>query len=196
MGLIASFLLLCSVPGSAARIEVMTSSTSIAPGDALSVSVLGDSEGETAFTAAVLLVYSGNAVPADATGPFELESSTPDAIWETTGRTGACGLETFPPDSCLALEAFTDPGIRGNLLLGTFTIFEFDTSTAAPGSLLTFQAIPAGIGFFGAGPSEVVTVQVIPEPTPGLLVALGLLALAGGAKAGELFRRGAGSPGP
>jgi hypothetical protein len=38
--------------------------------------------------------------------------------------------------------------------------------------------IPEFSGFFGAGPSDVVTVQVIPEPTPASLVAIGLLALA------------------
>jgi len=170
--------LLGSISASAARLEVLVSSASVAPGDPLSVSVLGDSEGETSRIAGAILLYSGDVLPSDATGPFELLTTNPDALWFATPLMGRCGLAEDPASSCRAVDAFTDPSIRSDLLPGTLTIFDFDTSSALPGTLLTFQAVPTSGGFFGAGPSEVVTVQVIPEPASALLVALGVLAAA------------------
>lgn len=177
-GLIASISLLFGLPISAARLDVVASSTSIAPGDALSITVLGDSEGETAGLMFARLHYSGPVIANDAEGPFVLESSPSDDQWNVFGsQHGVCGRPEDPPMTCIAVSAFTDFGAL-DLLPSTLSVFAFDTSGAAPGSTLTFQVIPEFSGFFGAGPSDVVTVQVIPEPTPASLVAIGLLALA------------------
>jgi len=179
--MIAALSACCSLSAGAAYLDVQVSNSLIAPGDPLSVSVLGDSEGETSFTIVANLAYTGTVTPSDATGPFELLRSI-GYEWEPTALMGRCGLEEDPPSTCRALDAFTQFS-PADLLLSTFSTFEFDTSAALPGSVLTFQAVPAGgIGFFSAGPSEVVTVQVIPEPAAGLLVALGLLALGGRAR--------------
>jgi hypothetical protein len=174
-------LLLGSLSASAARLEVVSSSAVIIPGDPLSVSVLGDSEGEASFTAAAILLFTGGVIPSDAAGPFVLETTNVSSEWFATTFMGRCDvpeLPELPPDSCLAVHAFADPSAI-DLLPGTFSVFHFDTSLAVPGSVLTFQAAPAGgvgFDFFSAGPSEIVTVQVIPEPAPAALVALGLLA--------------------
>jgi len=178
VGWIASIVLLACLPAGAARIDVLASNSSVAPGDALSITVVGDSEGAVASQMFGRLHYSGDVEASDAQGPFDLRSSAGPDFWMTVGSEhGVCGRPGDPPRTCIAFSAFSDP-FATDLLPSTLSVFVFDTSGALPGSILTFQVVPEFSGFFGAGPSEVVTVQVIPEPAPALLVALGLLALA------------------
>jgi hypothetical protein len=127
--------------------------------------------------------YTGAVIANSAEGPFVLESSHTTLSWQVAGpEHGVCGRPEDPPMSCIAVSAFSDLVGSLDLLPSTLSVFAFDTSGALLGSTLTFQVIPEASGFFSAGPSEVVTVQVIPEPAAGLLVALGLVAVAATAR--------------
>jgi hypothetical protein len=171
---------------SAARLDVLASADSIRPGDALSITVTGDSEGAVAHLIRVLLEYDGLVEPSDAPGPFVLNTNPPSpypgAEWTALAQTGSC--DVVPVGTCVAVDAaslylFPISGPSLELLPSTLSVFAFDTSAALPGSTLTFQAVPDGVGFFVAGvQSEIVSVHVIPEPSTALLLGLGLTVLA------------------
>jgi hypothetical protein len=172
----------------AARLDVLPSATSIRPGDALSITVTGDSEGAVAGLIRVLLEYDGLIEPSNAPGPFVLNTEPPPlgAEWTIFPQHGRC--DATPVGSCIAAEAGSQLIPSGGpplvLLPSTLSVFAFDTSAALPGSTLTFQAVPDGVGFFGGGAqSDIVSVRVIPEPVPAALLGLALIAIA-------LLRRG------
>jgi hypothetical protein len=189
LGVFATMLLICGQPASAARLDVLASATIIRPGDPLSITVTGDSEGAVEVLIRALLEYEGLAEPSNAPGPFVLNTNPPfpGAEWTVLSQTGRC--DVTPVGSCVAVDAgsFSIPtgGPPLELLPSTLSVFAFDTSSAFAGSTLTFRAVPAG--FFGAPPSETVSVRVIPEPAPAALVGLGLMAVA-------LLRRSRHSP--
>jgi hypothetical protein len=173
-------LLLTAQVSTAARLDVLASAASIRPGDALSITVTGDSEGSGDVLIRVLLEYEGLVEPSNAVGPFVLDSGSSDE-WTVLPQTGRC--DVTPVGSCVAADAgslffFPELGPPLELLPSTLSVFAFDTSAALPGSTLTFQAVPDGFGFFLGGPSEVVSVLVIPEPASIALRGLGLIATA------------------
>ena len=171
----------------AARLEVIASEDTIQPGDLLTVSVLGDSDGEVGNALSALLVFEGISRPSDAMGPFVLNTTGGEsgiAEWgpRFPDRYGKCETPEDPLGTCRAAEAvfipFIDPAI--DLLPSTLSVFEFETSDLIPGGVIRFQAEPREPSlFFSAGPSEIVTVRVIPEPGTAVLVALGLVFLTG-----------------
>jgi hypothetical protein len=184
--------LLTSQAASAARLDVMASAASIRPGDALSITVTGDSEGAVANLIRVLLEHDDVIEPNNAPGPFVLNTNPrfPGAEWTVLSQTGRC--DVTPVGSCVAMDAasLTNPlgGPPRELLPSTLSVFAFDTSAALPGSTLTFQAVPDAVAFFVAGvESEIISVRVIPEPAPAALVGLGLIVVA-------LLRRSRQSP--
>ena len=169
----------------AARLDVLASTTSIRPGDALSITVAGDSEGATDELIRVLLAYDGPIEPSNAPGPFVLNTNPPSeypgATWTALVQTGRC--DVTPAGTCVAVDAassyfFPIFGPSLELLPSTLSVFAFDTSAALPGSTLTFQALPDGFGFFLGGPSGIVSVHVIPEPASAALLGLGLIVAA------------------
>ena len=189
--ILAAALLILGHTATAARLDVLTSADFVRPGDPLSITVTGDSEGSEAVVIRVLLAYDGLAEPSNAVGPFVLNSGSDDE-WTVLPQTGRC--DVTPVGSCVAVDAasLTVPSLGPplELLPSTLSVFAFDTSAALPGSTLTFQAVPDGVGFFVAGvQSEIVSVHVIPEPAPVALLGLGLIATA------LLRRRCASKPG-
>jgi hypothetical protein len=179
VAILATTLLIFGQSATAARLDVLPSATSVRPGDALSITVTGDSEGAFEVFFRVVLEYEGVIEPSNATGPFLLNSGTSNE-WTTFSQHGRCDL--VPVGSCVAADAgsLTNPlgGPALELLPSTLSVFAFDTSAALPGSTLTFQAMPAPNFFVEGVTSEVVSVHVIPEPATAALLGLGLAAMA------------------
>jgi len=181
--MLAATLVTFGQTATAARLDVLASADLVRPGDPLSITVTGDSEDAGALLIRVLLMYEGLVEPSNAVGPFVLstEPPFPGAEWTILPQTGRC--DVTPVGSCVAVDAASlaipTGGPALELLPSTLSVFAFDTSAALPGSMLTFQAVPDGVGFFVAGvESELVSVRVIPEPGTAALLGLGLAATA------------------
>jgi hypothetical protein len=99
---ILTALLLTAQAASAARLDVMASAASIRPGDALSITVTGDSEGAFEVFFRVVLEYEGLIEPSNATGPFVLNSGSSNE-WTTFFQHGRC--DVVPVGSCVAADA-------------------------------------------------------------------------------------------
>jgi len=151
--------------------------TRYTPGDVITITVTGDSEGkEDSAISSVLTIATDLTLVGVALGT--LHSSHPFIEeWTHTGTSGTCGATDLAANECLAVDAFTDSFFRSiDLLPSTLTTWQFDT-TGATGDLLFLLEPRAPAGFFGL-PGTQVTVTMIPEPEPVALLCAGLVALA------------------
>jgi len=149
---------------------------SYTPGDMITITVTGDSEGAEGEGISVLLTID-DALALVSVDRGTLQSSDPFfEEWMHTPASGTCGTIGLAANQCFAVDAFVTYTIgRIDLLPSTLTTWQFDT-TGATGDLL-FLLEPDGVGFFGL-PGTQVTVTMIPEPMPSALLCAGLVALA------------------
>jgi len=183
--LTAGVALLLALPASAgvfATFDGLTLEGTYQPGVDITVTVFGDSEGrESALISLILTVDPALILVESSVGT--LADSHPDRSWEQSAVAGTCGQGSDPPNRCLALDAF-ELGSAGqdplDLLLSTLSVFRFDTSNTV-GQPITFSIDPYtytnGDHTFFELPGASYTFFT-PEPASGLLLGLGLTALA------------------
>ncbi len=165
--------LLCSVPASAGlNIEAPATYT---PGDLITLTLTGDSEGRTAAIIRALLIVEPNLELVSGAAGMLYDSNS-SFYWSQTAEVGTCGPGGLPPDTCTAVDAFeATVGVAAfDLLPSTLSTWHFDT-THATGDLY-FSLDPDGAGFFGL-PGTTAVVAFVPEPATALLLAVGLVTL-------------------
>lgn len=167
-------------PEIAAAGLTVTAPAQYTPGDEITVTISGDSEGRTAVLMRALLAFDASLDVVSGSPRFPLDDTSPLLSWSYTGAMARCGIGLLAPTQCVAADAFeftTFAAASVDLLPSQLSVFRFDT-TQATGDLV-FTVEPDGAGFFGL-PGTQATVSVIAPPVPTLspaaLAALGLLA--------------------
>ncbi len=169
--------LLWSVPA-AAGLNIEAPAT-YRPGDPVTLTLTGDSEGREAPLLGALLTVDPS---------LDLESATAGTLsdsgmrygqffyWAQTALVGTCGVGPYlESNECVAVDAFSAGSINSyplDLIPSTLSTFTFDT-TDATGDIL-FSLDPDGAGFFGLPGT---TLTIVPEPGTAALLGLGMVAL-------------------
>jgi hypothetical protein len=183
--------LLLSLPASAgvhATFEGLTLEGNYTPGNDVTITVIGNSEGlESALIQLILTVDPALILIESSAGTLADSDPDPDRFWANTGVMGTCGGGIYPPSHCWALDAFENDsfGLEPiDLLPSTMSMFRFDTSNAS--GPLTFSIDPSvyssGLHSYFDLPGVSYTL-LVPEPGSGLLLGLGLTVL--GASRGD-----------
>jgi hypothetical protein len=169
--------LLLAIPGAAFAGLNLEAPATYVPGEIITITVTGDSEGRIAAEFRVSITFD-DALAVASVERGDLDNTGFD-WWLFAGATGLCGPDVsgFPPNRCLAVDAFTSyvGSTRVDLLPSTLTTWQFDT-TGATGDLLFLLEPRDPAGFFGLRGTQA-TVVMIPEPAPVALLCAGLVAL-------------------
>jgi hypothetical protein len=154
------------------------------PGDLLTITLRGDSEGREAIEMLVELTFDPTLQVASRSAGT-LNDSSPFFSWLRPSSDLECGAAapgaSLGENQCIAVHAFETYGPL-DLLPSTLSTWQFDTTNAS-GDLVFFLDPwdREGVShdhFFFDFPGTQVTVAMIPEPTTALLLGLGLAALA------------------
>jgi PEP-CTERM motif len=150
------------------------------PGDILTVTISGNSEGLTSAFISLILTFDPSLSLVSSTAGV-LADSDPNLFWQQTAFTGTCGLGGYAPNECRALDAYeyvSFGGVPIDLLPSTFSTFQFDTSSAPGIFEISVEpcTYPVGTHSFFDLPGKTI-IWPIPEPTTAALLGLGLAAL-------------------
>ena len=167
---------LLAAPVSASAGLNLEAPTSYMPGDVITITVAGDSEGREAVSISLLMTVDEELTLVSVNRGTLYSSDSSVQEWMHAPVSGTCGTIGLAANQCFAVDAFTTyTGQRADLLPSTLTTWQFDT-TGATGDLVVLLE-PDGVGFFGF-PGTQVTVTMIPEPASVALLCAGLVALA------------------
>jgi hypothetical protein len=151
------------------------------PGDVLTVTLRGDSEGGASVSMQVELTFEETLGIVDRSAGTLNDSSAFQA-WGRTHRDLQCGAAAtglgLADNQCMAVDAFESYGPL-HLLPSTLSTWQFDTTGALGDLVFSLDPTEASFGqeFFFGFPGTEITVVMIPEPATGLLLGLGLAAL-------------------
>jgi hypothetical protein len=150
------------------------------PGNVLTLTLLGDSEGRASLSMLVELTFE-ETLEVVGRSAGTLNDSSAGRNWIRASRDLQCGaaVSGLAENQCIAVDAFETYGPL-DLLPSTLSTWQFDT-TNAHGDLVFFldpRESSFGQEFFFGFPGTQITVEMIPEPSTGLLLGLGLASLA------------------
>jgi hypothetical protein len=156
------------------------------PGDLLTITLRGDSDGREAIEMLVELTFD-TALQVASRSAGDLEDSVAFEAWSRISADLTCGDPDLlqSANQCVAVQALSFnsfPEVPIDLLPSTLSTWQFDT-TNARGDLV-FLLDPwdrEGVShdhFFFEFPGAQITVAMIPEPSTALLLGIGLAMLA------------------
>jgi len=152
------------------------------PGDMVTITLRGDSEGRASVSMQVELTFEETLGIVDRSAGT-LNDSSEFRAWGRTSRDLQCGAAAtglgLADNQCMAVDAFESYGPL-DLLPSTLSTWQFDTTGARGDLVFSLDPTEASFGqeFFFGFPGTQITVEMIPEPYTALLLSLGLAALA------------------
>jgi hypothetical protein len=175
--------MLLAAPSTAIAGLAIDAPSTYTPGDVVTITLRGDSEGRFEFSMLVELTYE-ETLDIVGRSAGTLEDSNAFLSWFRASTDLQCGAAApslgLADNQCIAVHAFETYGPL-DLLPSTLSTWRFDTTNAS-GDLVFFldpwdRGGQSAEPFFGL-PGTQVTVAMIPEPSTALLLGLGLAALA------------------
>jgi hypothetical protein len=176
--------MLLGAPTTATALLAIDAPATYTPGDVLTITLQGDSEGRASLSMVVELTFEETLEVAGRSAGT-LEDSSAGRNWIRTSRDLQCGAAasglSLAENQCIAVDAAETYGPL-DLLPSTLSTWQFDTTNASGD--LVFLLDPwdrEGVShdhFFFGFPGTQITVAMIPEPSAGLLLCLGLATLA------------------
>lgn len=162
----------------AATLTIQLDQATYNPGDIITMTILGDSQGAQDIFAYGQIEFSPVAVLGASAVVAVPPSDTVGVTWLQGGLTGNCNLTTciminMIPSAVVSLgvDPLSEPFVYGTV-----------TATAgAPGVYPIFwntTGLGFELGFFGLTDAPAASLVIVPEPATGALLALGLVALA------------------
>lgn len=176
----------CSVAAQAATLSILADQTSYLPGETITITVQGDSEGEVAFGLLGQVAYDPQGLVDPSSTRFTPLTSTPSALPWTSQAPDMDGCDfTFTPDACVAFSLINLVTIGSPTGIGSPEPFVYAVITGIaglPGSydLDWVQDDPGdNLLYFSLTGTDVPGARffVTPEPASAALLALGLAGL-------------------
>jgi len=171
---------LCTA-ASAATLGVTADKSTYTVGETITLSVVGDSEGEAAEVVQGFLSFDDQRVSWGATTQVPLTSSGGTVTWFLGGVVTHCLADALSPPGCPAFAQIN--GIPGtpttvdNLLVSTMTLTALQPGAVAFAWLSSSHVSSDSLIFFSLTNAPGTSITIVPEPATASLLTLGLLGL-------------------